>query len=150
MNINVENGEDQNKITLNVHGSNKSIEVDLVKLREAITVQEKKVEEKEVIMTSSANEIENIDIDNISEEEYLKLAVEKILPIQKTPNKTLSKETFVKIFKYTGDFAKIKSRDIKVKAQERRAAEFGKDPKKYLEALKSTVQDEEQAYEKSS
>jgi hypothetical protein len=39
---------------------------------------------------------------------------------------------------------------LKVKAQERRAAEFGKDPKKYLEALKSTVSEEEQAYEKSS
>jgi hypothetical protein len=86
----------------------------------------------------------------MSEEEFLKIACEKILPIQKTPNKTLTKETFIKIFKYTGDFAKIKSRDLKVKAQEKRAEEFGKDPKKYLEALKATVSEEEQAYEKSS
>jgi ElaB/YqjD/DUF883 family membrane-anchored ribosome-binding protein len=80
----------------------------------------------------------------------LKLATEKILPLQKTTNKTLSKESFIKIFKYTGDFAKIKAREIKAKAQERRSVEFGKDAKKYLEALKQTVQEEEQAYEKSS
>ena len=29
-------------------------------------------------------------------------------------------------------------------------AEFGKDPKKYLEILKQTVQDEEKAFDKSS
>jgi hypothetical protein len=49
LNINVESSEDTNKITLNVHGSGKSIEVDLVKLREAITILDKKVEEKEVV-----------------------------------------------------------------------------------------------------
>ena len=30
--------EDQTKITLNVRGSNKAVQIDLVKLREAITV----------------------------------------------------------------------------------------------------------------
>jgi len=53
LNIKVENNDDENKITLNVHGSNKSIEIDLVKLREAITIHEKKVEEKEVIAEQS-------------------------------------------------------------------------------------------------
>jgi hypothetical protein len=80
----------------------------------------------------------------------LNKAVEKILPIQKTAHKTLSKESFIKIFKYTGDFAKLKSRDVKAKAQEKRCGEFGKDARKYLDALKATVADEEQAYEKSS
>ena len=149
LNIDVESSEDKNKITLNVHGSNKSIEIDLAKLREAITIHDKKVEEKEVVHDGKGI-VENIDIENITEEEFMKLAVEKILPVQKSANKTLTKESFIKIFKYTGDYAKIKSRDVKAKAQERRAAEFGKDPKKYLEALKSTVQEEEQAYEKSS
>ncbi len=148
LNIKVENNEDESKITLNIHGSNKSIEIDLVKLREAITIHEKKVEEKEVIATQGAP-IEHISTD-ISEEEFLKLAVEKISPIQKTAQKTLSKESFIKIFKYTGDFAKIKARDLKTKAQENRCQYFGKDSKKYLEALKKTVADEEQAYEKSS
>jgi hypothetical protein len=62
----------------------------------------------------------------------------------------LSKESFIKIFKYTGDYAKLKSRDIKSKAQEKRCKDFGKDHKKYLDALKGTVSEEEQAYEKSS
>jgi len=115
LNINVESSEDQNKITLNVHGSGKSIEIDLVKLREAITIQDKKVEEKEAIVEKSSV-VENIATDNITDEEFLKLAVEKILPIQKTPNKTLSKDSFIKIFKYTGDYAKIKARDVKAKA----------------------------------
>jgi hypothetical protein len=53
LNINVESSEDNNKITLNVHGSGKSIEIDLVKLREAITIQDKKVEEKEAIIEKS-------------------------------------------------------------------------------------------------
>jgi hypothetical protein len=149
LNIKVENEGDENKITLNVHGSNKSIEIDLVKLRDAITVHDKKVEEKEVVV-SPGPVIENIDIDNITEEEFLKIAIEKISPIQKTPNKTLSKESFIKIFKYTGDFAKLKAKDLKTKAQESRCEHFGKDAKKYLEALKKTVADEESAYEKSS
>ena len=149
LNIKVENEGDENKITLNVHGSDKSIEIDLVKLREAITILDKKVEEKEVVMPS-APAIENIDLENITEEEFLKLACEKISPIQKTPNKTLTKDSFIKIFKYTGDFAKLKARDMKAKAQERRCEYFGKDAKKYLEALKETVSDEEKAYEKSS
>jgi hypothetical protein len=46
LNIKVEN-EDPNKITLNVMGCNKSIEIDLVKLRESITVLDRTVEEKQ-------------------------------------------------------------------------------------------------------
>lgn len=149
LNINVESSEDQNKITLNVHGSGKSIEIDLVKLREAITVSDKKVEEKEVVADKTPV-VENIDIDDITEEEYLAKAVEKIMPVKKTPNKTLAKDSFIKIFKYTGDYAKIKSKELKQQAQEKRAEQFGQDPKKYLEALKATIAQEEQAYEKAS
>lgn len=65
---------------MNVHGSSKSIEIDLVKLREAITVSDKKVEEKEVIADKTPV-VENIDIDDITEEEYLNKAVEKIMPV---------------------------------------------------------------------
>lgn len=95
-----------------MHGSGKSIEIDLVKLREAITIHDKKVEEKEVV-ASKSQQVENIDTENITEEEYLEKAVEKIMPVQKTPNKTLAKDSFIKIFKYTGDYAKIKSRELK-------------------------------------
>lgn len=62
----------------------------------------------------------------------------------------MTKECFIKIFKYTGDFAKLKSKDAKAKAQETRCKEFGGDPKKYLEALKATIAEEEKAYERSS
>jgi len=77
-------------------------------------------------------------------------AIEKIGVVQKTKNKTLSKDSFIKIFKYTGDYAKLKSKEVKQKAQQERCKEFGKDAKKYLEALKATVAEEEKAYEKSS
>ena len=66
---------------MNVHGSSKSIEIDLVKLRESITVHDKKVEEKESSAEDHRSIVENIDLDNITEEEFLKQAVEKILPI---------------------------------------------------------------------
>ena len=149
LNINVES-EDQAKITLNVQGTGKSIEIDMVKLREAITVLDKQVEEKSAVLDENKVQLETIDTEGITEEEYMNKAVEKIGKINKTANKTLSKDSFIKIFKYTGDFAKMKSKDIKANAQVKRCEEFGKDPKKYLEALKDNVQEEEKAFEKSS
>ncbi len=150
--LNIQVGEDgSDKITLNVQGSGRSIEIDLNKLREAITVLDKQVEEKDASQVESQkNQIENISLDNITEEEYLTKAIELIGTVQKTKNKTLSKESFIKIFKYTGDYAKLKSKELKQKAQENRCQEFGKDSRKYLEALKATVAEEEKAYEKSS
>lgn len=151
LNINVEDEQDKNKITLNIYGTSQSIEIDLAKLREAVTVKDAHVTEREgAPMASTASQVEDINLQDITEEEFLNKAVEKILPIKKNANKTLHKDSFIKIFKYTGDFAKIKSKELKHKAQERRGEQFGKDPKKYLEALKSTVQDEEQAYESAS
>lgn len=52
-------------------------------------------------------------MEGITEDEFLAKAVELIGPIVKTKNKTLSKDSFIKIFKYTGDFAKLKSKDQK-------------------------------------
>jgi hypothetical protein len=119
LNIHVESA-DENKITLNVAGSNKAIEVDLIKLREAITILDNQVEEKQASPEDIKPLVENIDIEGITEEEFLAKAIEKIGPVQKTPQKTLTKECFIKIFKYTGDFAKIKSKEAKLKAQETR------------------------------
>ena len=62
----------------------------------------------------------------------------------------MHKDTFIKIFKYSGDFAKLRSRDIKEKAQDARCEYFNVDHKKYLEELMKTVQDEEKVYEQSS
>ena len=94
--------------------------------------------------------IDDIDISNITEEDFLLQAVEKIGAVKKNDNKTLHKDTFIKIFKYTGDFAKLRSKGIKLKSQEERSAFFDSDHKKYLEALQKTVQEEEKAYEASS
>jgi hypothetical protein len=57
--------------------------------------------------------IEEIDISNITEEEFVNKVVEHIGEIKKNDNKTLHKDTFIKIFKYTGDFAKLRSKGIK-------------------------------------
>jgi len=115
-----------------------------------VTILDKQVVEKQASPDDIKPLVENIDLEGITEEEFLNKAVEKIGTVQKTANKTLAKDSFIKIFKYTGDFAKLKSKEAKAKAQENRCKEFGKDPKKYLDALKDTIAEEEKAYEKSS
>jgi len=57
--------------------------------------------------------VEEIDVLNLSEPEFLDMVVEKIGSIKKNENKTLHKDSFIKIFKYTGDFAKLKSKGLK-------------------------------------
>lgn len=71
----------------------------------------------------------------MTEEEFVEKAVELIGEVKKNENKTLHKDTFIKIFKYTGDFAKLRSKDLKAKAQEKRTEHFGVDNKAYLDAL---------------
>ena len=87
---------------------------------------------------------------NISFKIFRGNALNEIGEIKKNDNKTLAKDSFIKIFKYTGDFAKLRSKEIKQKAQEERCVHFNADSKKYLEALQKTVQEEEKAYEASS
>ena len=91
-----------------------------------------------------------IATENISEEEFLEKAIEIIGPIKKTQRKTLEKDSFIKVFKYTGDFAKLKNKGMKKHAQQKRAEYFKSDTKKYLNSLKDNLHDEEKAYEASS
>jgi len=49
----------------------------------------------------------------MTEEQFLDKAAELIGPLNKTKNKTLAKDSFIKVFKFTGEFAKLKSKDIK-------------------------------------
>jgi hypothetical protein len=81
--------------------------------------------------------VEEIDISggDMTEDTFVAKAVELIGELKKNDNKTLHKDTFIKIFKYTGDFAKLRSKDLKQKAQEKRTVHFGVDTKLYLEAL---------------
>lgn len=143
-------GDSDDKLTFNVQGTKKAIQIDMVKLREAITFLDNSVEERQASAEDHMTKIEDIDITNITEEEFLEKAIESIGEVKKNENKTLHKDTFIKIFKYTGDFAKLRSKGIKAKAQEERSVHFGDDHKKYLEALQKTVQEEEKAYEASS
>jgi hypothetical protein len=127
------------------------VQIDLVKLREAVTFLDNPVEERQASAEDHMTKVEEIDINSgITEEEFVEKAIELIGEVKKTENKTLSKDSFIRIFKYTGDFAKLRSKDIKQKAQESRCEHFGVDNKLYLDALQKTVQEEEKAYEASS
>lgn len=69
---------------------------------------------------------------DLPEAEFLTAACEAIGEVKKTARKTLEKETFIKVFKYTGDFAKMKNQKMKSQAQEKRSEHFGTDHKKYI------------------
>jgi hypothetical protein len=66
--------------------------------------------------------------------------------LNKTARKTLEKDSFIKVFKYTGEFAKLKCADLKLKSQEKRCQVLMTDHVKYLESLKLMLIDEEKAY----
>ena len=61
---------------------------------------------------------------NITEEEFITKAVAAIGELKKNEDKTLTKDSFIMIFKYTGDCAKLRTKGIKAKAQEERVAHF--------------------------
>lgn len=147
----VKDGDNEDKVTLNIQGTSKAVEIDFVKLREAITVLDKQVVEKDDdTMVRKAETVPEIDLANITEEEFLQKAAEIIEPVKKTERKTLAKETFLKVFRYAGDFAKMKNRDHKKEAQEKRSEHFNRDHKKYIESLFEAVKGEEKIYEEAS
>jgi hypothetical protein len=149
LNISVE-GDGDEKVSFNLYGSGKSIVIDKAKMKEAITIQDNQVKEKIATAEDHKIDFEELNIDALGEDEYVKRAVAAIGEVKKTANKTLEKDTFVKVFKYTGEFAKFRGRQMKKAAQEKRCEAFGGDAKAYLEALKKNIQEEEKAYEQSS
>jgi len=83
-------------------------------LREAITFLDNPVEEKQASAEDHMTKIEEIDISSgITEEEFVEKAIAAIGDVKKNENHTLSKDSFIKVFKYTGDFAKLRSKGIK-------------------------------------
>ena len=84
-------------------------------------------------------ELPAIDTTDMDEEGFLKAACEAIGTISKTPQNTLDKESFIKVFKYTGEFAKFKNTEIKRVAQAKRCEHFGGEPSAYLTALKANI-----------
>ena len=148
LNISVE-GDGDERVSFNLIGIGKSIVIDKEKMREAITIQDIKVDEK-VAKADDKVDLPELDANELGEEGFVKAAVEAIGEVKKTPGKTLEKETFIKVFKYTGDFAKFKNKELKKAAQEKRCEFFNGDAQKYLEALKQVIKDEEKAYEQSA
>jgi len=126
------------------------VQIDLKKLREAITFIDNPVEERQASAEDHMTKIEEINFVGMTEDEFISEVIVKVGDIKKNDNKTLHKDTFIRIFKYTGDFTKLRSKGIKAKAQEDRCKYFGENPQAYLEALQKTVQEEEKAYEASS
>jgi len=109
-------GDSDERMTLNIQGTGKAIRIDLTKLKEAVSFLDNTVGERSQTAADLQTTVEEIDITDISEQDYVKKVVAAIGEVKKTPNKLLHKDTFIRIFKYTGDFAKLRSRDIKEKA----------------------------------
>lgn len=119
LNVSVD-GDGDEKASFNIFGTDKSIVIDKAKLREAITIQDKPVVEKMANTEETKQpELPNISMDS-TEEEFLEKAAEAIGTLKKTPKKTLEKESFIKVFKYMGDFNKMKTRELKKNAQIKR------------------------------
>lgn len=90
--------------------------VNLEKLKDAITISDGQVEEsKGSGGPAQSVAYEPIDTTGLSDEDFLNKARDKILPIKKN-GKNLHKETFVKIFHYTADFAKFQTAELKKKS----------------------------------
>jgi len=149
LNVSVD-GDGDEKASFNIFGTEKSIIIDKAKLREAITIQDKPVLEK----MANAEENKQPELTQIStdlpEAEFLEKAIEAIGALKKTSRKTLEKDSFIKVFKYMGDYNKMKTRDLKKDSQTKRCDSFSGEPKAYMEALKAGVQEEEKAFESSS
>ena len=127
LNISVE-GDGEDKVSFNLFGTQKSIVIDKAKMREAITIQDAPVQERQAQPEDAKSELPNIVATDLDDEGFLKATIDAIGTVTKTPKKTLDKDTFIKVFKYTGEFAKFKNAEMKRVAQERRCEHFGADP----------------------
>lgn len=75
-----------------------------------------------------------------SESEFFKEAIEQIGEVKRTPAGTLQKDCFIKVFKYTAQLAKLKTRAIKLESQKQRCLQFfNLDPQPYLQTLKQQI-----------
>ena len=87
LNVSVE-GDGDEKVSFNIFGTNKSMCIDKAKLREAITIQDTPVVERQA--TAEDNKIDMPKIaDDVSEEEYLEQALAAIGEIKRTKTNAL-------------------------------------------------------------
>jgi hypothetical protein len=146
---NTSTDKEDGTIVLNIEGTDKKMTINLEKLKEAITFSDGHEVQKPYNAEEHKVHYEPIDASGLTPEEYIAKAAEKILPIKKS-GKVLHKETFIKLFHYTGDYAKFRTTELKAQAQEKRLQHFQVDSKKYLEEMKATVAAEERVYEQAS
>jgi len=85
------------------------VQIDLKKLREAITFLDQSVEERQASAEDHMTKVDDIDTKELTEEQFLDQVATVIGEVKKNEDKTLTKDSFIKIFKYTGDFAKMRS-----------------------------------------
>jgi len=90
-----------------------------------------------------------IDATGLDEEGFLKAAIDAIGSVNKVAGGVLDKESFIRVFKYTGEFAKFKNQEMKKVAQANRIEHF-ENGTEYLKALKANITEEEKAFESSS
>jgi hypothetical protein len=77
LNISVDSDGDE-KVSFNLFGMNKSIVIDKAKMREAITIQDTTVVERQATPEDNKVDLPNIPTTGITEEEFLERAVEAI------------------------------------------------------------------------
>ena len=115
LNVSVD-GDGDEKVSFNIHGTNKSIVIDKAKLREAVTIQDSAVVERQATADDKKLDLPVINSDGMTEEEFVVQAVAAIGTAKMSPRHTLEKDSFIRIFKYTGDFAKMKNKTMKLDA----------------------------------
>jgi len=136
-----------NKIQFKIEGTSREVSVDMTKLKDAITYLDKEVEEKQASAEDSMTKITHVDYAKMSEEEYVAKAIELIGEVQKNENKTLKKDSLLKIFKYAGDFAQMKQGSAKSEAQTKRMEFFDVDYKKYYTITSAAADEEKKVYD---
>ena len=109
------NAESESTFSFNLLGMNKHIKVDKAKLREAITVGENNIEERESFPSGKV-ECEEIPLSGIEEPEFLERVCSHVTDLELVGGKAtgiLSQDSFIKIFKYTNDLARLMDKNGK-------------------------------------
>ena len=120
----VEAETSEKELTLSVNGVNKTIKIDMDKLKDSITFLDSVVEERQASAEDNLTKCEDIDSTGMTEDQYMAKAIELIGTIEKNDNKTFKKDTVIKMFKYCGDFSNFRQGDLKQESQDKRVAFF--------------------------
>ena len=139
--------EGEDTFSFNLLGMNKSITIDIAKLKEAITIGDNTVQERDAIVSKKVN-FEEIP-EGVDETAILDIVRQQVTDIDTKdligPKATaiLPKDSFIKIFKYTNDLARflqnVEDKNSKLEAQEARLPFFGSEDEdaasKYVECI---------------